>query len=479
MEHKGHSHLTKKVVGNKRFAVLMAAALVVGLLGFAGPSTGAAQTGTVTAEVEQDVAAQCFAVHKFGAQPVDVAKAADRETVLAQLNWGFHESIGCYLTLDEVALAVLRAAPAPQGFPAGDPSAAQQCSEIHKFGAQPVDVAKIAGSQTVLAQVRWGFHESIGCFLALDAASTAVLRANAASTTPQPDAEDTTETEEQPESTGPWIGVSTGSSHSCGLRADGTITCWGWGGDIGSWFGELPNDQFSSVSARGDRHICGLTAGGTIKCNRDLVLEGQFTSMTTGGGLVCGISSDQAILCNSHFYSGGQFSPMQGQFTSVSLASVRTGGEWRVPVFGCGIGADETLACWGRDYVGPQGGFGFQDPPEGTFTALSTRFWYSCGIRSDSTITCWLNYKPQASGNAPPGPGIDLPAPPSGEFASISGTCGLRKDGTIVCWGANLEAPAGQFSAVSASDRHACGLTTGGEIVCWGANSDGQTEVPA
>ena len=126
---------------------------------------------------DMTVAQQCFGVHKFGAEPVDVAKTANRQTVLAQLNWGFHESIGCYLTLDEAALAVLRAAPAPQGFPAGDPGAAQQCSEIHKFGAQPVDVAKIAGSQTVLAQVRWGFHESIGCFLALDTASTAALRA--------------------------------------------------------------------------------------------------------------------------------------------------------------------------------------------------------------------------------------------------------------------------------------------------------------
>ena len=166
--------------------------------------------GDGTEPEHESPAERCFAVHRFGAQSVDVAKSADRETVLAQLSWGYHDSIGCYLTLDEAALAALRAAPAPQGFPAGDPGAARQCSEIHKFGAQPVDVAKIAGSETVLAQVRWGFHESIGCFLALDAASTAVLRANAASTTTLPDADDTAETHEQPETTGPWIGVSAG-----------------------------------------------------------------------------------------------------------------------------------------------------------------------------------------------------------------------------------------------------------------------------
>ena len=128
-------------------------------------------------EEEDGAAERCFAVHKFGAQPVDVAKTADRETVLAQLSWGYHESIGCYLTLDEAALGVLQAAPAPLGFPAADPAVSQQCFEAHKFGAQPVDVAKSADRQTVLAQVRWGFHQSIGCYLTLDTTATAALRA--------------------------------------------------------------------------------------------------------------------------------------------------------------------------------------------------------------------------------------------------------------------------------------------------------------
>ena len=126
---------------------------------------------------QESPADRCFAVHKFGAQPVDVAKTANRETVLAQLSWGFHESIGCYLTLDEAALGVLQAAPAPVSFPAADPAASQQCFEAHKFGAQPVDVAKSADRQTVLAQVRWGFHQSIGCYLTLDTTATAALRA--------------------------------------------------------------------------------------------------------------------------------------------------------------------------------------------------------------------------------------------------------------------------------------------------------------
>ena len=140
-------------------------------------SSSQTETDDETASEEETPAERCFAVHKFGAQPVDVAKTADRETVLAQLSWGFHESIGCYLTLDEAALGVLQAAPAPAGFPAADPAVSQQCFDVHKFGAQPVDVAKTPDRQTVLAQVRWGFHQSIGCYLTLDTTATAALRA--------------------------------------------------------------------------------------------------------------------------------------------------------------------------------------------------------------------------------------------------------------------------------------------------------------
>ena len=35
-------------------------------------------------DAQQDVAQRCFEHHKFGAQPVDVAKTADRQTVLAK-----------------------------------------------------------------------------------------------------------------------------------------------------------------------------------------------------------------------------------------------------------------------------------------------------------------------------------------------------------------------------------------------------------
>ena len=167
-------------------SLALAGALVLG-------AVTAVLAGPVVAQddAEHTAAQRCFEHHKFGRQPVDVAKSADGQTVLAQVSWGYHDSIGCYLTLDNDALAALRAAPAPQDLPDTATDASQRCFEHHKFGLQPVDVAKTADRQTVLARLRWGYHDAIGCYLVLDDTALTTLRANAANPTTQPDAIDT------------------------------------------------------------------------------------------------------------------------------------------------------------------------------------------------------------------------------------------------------------------------------------------------
>ena len=56
--------------------------------------------------------------------------------------------------------------------------------------------------------------------------------------------------------------VSAGADHSCAVRADDTITCWG-----ADHYGQLdsPGGRFKSVSA-GAAHTCGLRTNNTITC---------------------------------------------------------------------------------------------------------------------------------------------------------------------------------------------------------------------
>ena len=56
--------------------------------------------------------------------------------------------------------------------------------------------------------------------------------------------------------------VAAGWVHSCGLRVNGTITCWG-NDDHGQL--DVPSGQFSAVAA-GWVHSCGLRTSGTITC---------------------------------------------------------------------------------------------------------------------------------------------------------------------------------------------------------------------
>ena len=153
----------------------------VGLvLAFVMAATGlvvATAQGATAQTADQSAAERCSEFHMFGAEPVDVAKAADGETVLAQVSWGFHESINCFLTLDGDAVAALRAAGPPPSLPQGQTDASTRCFEHHKFGAEPVDVAKTADGETVLARLSWGFDERIGCYLALDSAAINTLQA--------------------------------------------------------------------------------------------------------------------------------------------------------------------------------------------------------------------------------------------------------------------------------------------------------------
>ena len=156
----------RKTVGLVSAVVLAATVLV---------AANAQEATAQSVSYNQSAAERCSAHHLFGAEPVDVAKTADGETVLAQVSWGYDASIGCYLALDRDAVAALRAAGPPQSLPRGQTDTSRRCSAFHLFGAEPVDAAKTADGQTVLARVSWGWNGSI-CYLVLDPAAVNTLR---------------------------------------------------------------------------------------------------------------------------------------------------------------------------------------------------------------------------------------------------------------------------------------------------------------
>ena len=94
--------------------------------------------------------------------------------------------------------------------------------------------------------------------------------------------------------------IDAGYDSACGLRASGTIVCWG-----GNSYGESipPASAFTQVSA-GYYFACGIRAtGGAAVCWGDNAYgvtsapPGSFTQVSAGGDIACGVQAHGAAVC--------------------------------------------------------------------------------------------------------------------------------------------------------------------------------------
>ena len=294
---------------------------------------------------------------------------------------------------------------------------------------------------------------------------------------------------------GTFSAVTAGGSHTCGLRDDGAVTCWGRNtrGQTNA-----PNGQFTIISA-GATHSCGLRSDTTLTCwgenwaGQADAPTGEFSAVTAGGSHTCGLRTNATITCWGN-NSGAQTDAPTGEFSAVTAGESHT----------CGLRTNATITCWGENWAGqadaPTGEFsavtaggshtcglrtnatitcwgessrGQMHAPREEFSAVAAGRWHTCGLRSDASIACWGDESLVVSA-------------PAGEFSMVSTgmahSCGLRSDATITCWGANIAgqtiAPAGRYSAVAAGNWHSCALRDDATVACWGSNGAGQTDVP-
>ncbi len=261
--------------------------------------------------------------------------------------------------------------------------------------------------------------------------------------------------------------VSAGFRHTCGVKTDGSVACWGsnlldHGGTEGGQ-AVPPASKFATVSA-GGLHTCGVRPDGSVVCwghdglGRSTPPAGQFTAVSAGYWHTCGVGTDGSVSC----WGGnrqGQATPSAGEFATVSAGMDHT----------CGVRTDGSVACWGDD------GDGEATPPAGRFTTVSAGYWHTCGVKIDGSVACWGH------------DGSDKTTPPAYRLTTISvgggHTCGVKTDGSVACWGDNRHGqatpPAGQFTTVNAGGSHTCGVRTDGSVACWGDDDYGQATPPA
>jgi hypothetical protein len=307
---------------------------------------------------------------------------------------------------------------------------------------------------------------------------------------------------------GKAVSIAAGSTHSCAVLLDGSVTCWGWNtaGELGSNTG--PDGSLYPVStaiasgalavavsggyASGGRHSCVLLSGGAVTCWGDNTY-----------GELGGVPAD----------AGAPVSP-----TDISGATQVIAG----PGSTCVLEVDGSVRCWGAMDIGQSsktpvpvpglsGGVKYiaASPDDYLFCGTGASatgggpFAHACALLSDGSVRCWgTNYYGELgdlangilnSSTAVPVAGV------SGATAigvGITHSCAVVSGGKVMCWGLNWGGQLGNGStasvdggvgggmatvagvtnakAVVAGSCHSCALLNDGNVQCWGDGSLGQ-----
>jgi alpha-tubulin suppressor-like RCC1 family protein len=280
-----------------------------------------------------------------------------------------------------------------------------------------------------------------------------------------------------------WQSVRAGRDHTCAIKTNGALYCWG----------------LNSSNQLGDG--AGGSDGGPIyRATPVPVAPGTaFREVALGVRNTCAVRSDGALLCwGSDLISVTTFATTPKEIDAArDWSSVRM--EYQ---HACARKTTGTIHCWGRTTYGELG--------DGTYDAHALpvqvgtdRDWIdvdvgtfvSCGKKTDGSARCWGHNNGGALGNAAGMHMVPTRVSPGEQFkyvaASISrGMCAVTKAGALHCWGSTIvggqrqlpeavDSPITTWDSVAMGGNHACARQTNDAVSCWGANSEGESGLPA
>ncbi|WP_437316552.1 hypothetical protein [Sorangium sp. So ce385] len=240
------------------------------------------------------------------------------------------------------------------------------------------------------------------------------------------------------------VEISAGFAHTCVLRRDGSVWCWG-------------RNSFSESGKPDSEPVVPVPA--------QVALPGKALHVAAGGGF----SRDDESL----------------------------------PAHSCAIMEDTTVTCWGRGTLGQLGNGSFHASREPTrvpslinIVQLSLGTAHSCAVKTGDELYCWGADDEGQLGNG------ELPQTATPVFirsdirqvaAGQEHTCAIKaSDGGLLCWGRNFDGQLGFGGArenatsavevaapltagvdeVAAGDRHTC-ARKGVEVYCFGNDYNG------
>jgi len=279
--------------------------------------------------------------------------------------------------------------------------------------------------------------------------------------------------------------------HSCAVRGDGTLWCWG-------------------TNSEGAEAEILAPGPDIIRAPQQIGQDTDWISVEARETTTCALKRDRTLWC---WGKNGRGELGQGDLERRKAPS-RV--ELRDDVvdfsvgnqFVCAVLADGRMNCWGANDEN-QLGRGFESPQPNTtpltvgddldWFAVASGQGHTCGLRAPGTVWCWgRDTQDQAGGDAME-ERVRVPEQ-VGEHddyvdiaAGISHSCGIRGNGQLWCWGTNLQGamgvgpdarfvtaepvvvdPRSIYDQISADWFSTCARTREGRVWCSGRNIEGQ-----
>lgn len=226
--------------------------------------------------------------------------------------------------------------------------------------------------------------------------------------------------------TGPWRRVSAGQFHTCAIKTEGSLWCFGPNaeGNLGIPFSANaltptrvgPRGDWAGVSASWGFHSCGITQDSGLRCwgantsgqlaldpttisrtDRPTVVAGSWRAVSGGFEFTCAIDTEARLWC----WGGNSVGQLGlGNNNAGTFVPQRVGGgsNWRTVVAGsdhvCAINQLDELHCWGSNLSG-QLGVGDSERRSspttvpGRWLQVSVGLEHSCAVAGDFSVWCW------------------------------------------------------------------------------------------
>ena len=284
--------------------------------------------------------------------------------------------------------------------------------------------------------------------------------------------------------------VAAGVSHTCALKADGTVACWG--GNVACQIGDgcalavIAGNQSTDLNVLAPTAVTGLTGPATAV--QASALNGDTL------GFTCALLSNGTIECWGENLLGLGSDPNAEAIAPTAVPGVAGAIAMAVGgTFGCDLQSNGLVACWGLGPLGQPGAATTSYsatpvvvPGLAGVKAITAGWFHVCALLDDGTVACWGD---NSSGQLGDGTQSSSATPVTvsglGHAVAIAttaySTCAVIADGSLQCWGVDLERLTSSAvpgvsgaSALSVAELSTCAVVTGGQIRCWGDDSAGQ-----